>query len=264
MSQRHEAEALGEGMSESRSRVRLFLLIALALFPLVFVVVRLSTSLGFWSALYLTFLVELLPVLAVAQLPSVEGEVLPRLPVYLSSAVVILVLGCAGLFLGMGSFGVVAMGLGSFAWTKLVAWTVILSLAAVVLVVLFFIVRRSLGLKESPLLVELLPDTRVEKGVFVILSMAAGFGEELAYRGFLIPGLALLVGGEWTAALLSSFVFGVLHAYQGWLGIVRTAALGLLLAAGFLISGSLWPAVLAHAILDVVAGLLVGESLVVD
>jgi membrane protease YdiL (CAAX protease family) len=178
--------------------------------------------------------------------------------------VVILVLGCAALLLGMGSFGVGAMGLGPVSWPKLMVWTAVLSLAAGILVVLFFMVRKAMGLRESPLLVELLPDTRAEKGVFVILSMAAGFGEELAYRGFLIPGLALLLGGEWTAALLSSLLFGVLHAYQGWLGIVRTAALGLLLAAGFLISGSLWPAVLAHAILDVVAGLLVGESLVVD
>jgi membrane protease YdiL (CAAX protease family) len=251
-------------MSTTHRRVRLLLLVALALFPLVVVFVRLSTPLGFWSAVYLAFLVELLPVLAVAQLPSVEGEVLPRLPVYLSSAVVILVLGWAALLLGMGSFGVGAMGLDPVSWPKLLACTAVLLVAAVFLVVLVFIVRRAMGLKESPLLAELLPETRAEKGVFVFLSMAAGFGEELAYRGFLIPGLALLLGGEWTAALLSSVLFGVLHAYQGWLGVLRTAALGLLLAAGFLISGSLWPAILAHAILDIVAGLIVGESLVAD
>jgi membrane protease YdiL (CAAX protease family) len=251
-------------MTKTHRRVRLLLLVALALFPVVVAAVRLVTPLGFWSALYLAFLIELLPVLAVAQLPSVEGEVLPRLPVYLSSAVVILVLGCVALLLGMGSFGGVAMGLGPVSWPNLLVWTAVLSMAAMLLVVLVFLFRRAMGFRESPLLVDLLPVTRAEKGVFVLLSMAAGFGEELAYRGFLIPGLALMLGGEWTAALLSSVLFGVLHAYQGWLGVLRTAALGLLLAAGFLISGSLWPAILAHAILDMMAGLVVGESLVAD
>jgi membrane protease YdiL (CAAX protease family) len=46
------------------------------------------------------------------------------------------------------------------------------------------------------------------------------------------------------------------------LGIVRTTCLGFLLAASFLLSGSLWPAVLAHTILDVLGGLVLGETLV--
>ena len=70
------------------------------------------------------------------------------------------------------------------------------------------------------------------------------------------------MGSAWAAALLSSAVFGVLHAYQGWLGMVRTGMLGLLLAAAFLLSGSLWPCIVAHAILDLVAGLLLGDTLV--
>jgi len=74
--------------------------------------------------------------------------------------------------------------------------------------------------------------------------------------------LTLLLGWSWGAALLSSTLFGLLHAYQGWLGIVRTAALGFVLAASFIITGALWPAILAHAILDVMAGVFLGESLV--
>ena len=36
-------------------------------------------------------------------------------------------------------------------------------------------------------------------------------------------------------------VFGAMHVYQGWIGVVRTALRGGVLAGGFLASGSLWP-----------------------
>ncbi len=237
---------------------------ALALFPVVVVILWANSPLGLWGSAYLAFLVGVMPALAVAQLPAVEGEVLPRMPVYVSSGVVILVLGLGGLLLGASSFGLEAIGLGPASWTEVATGTLVLSLAVLLLVYLFFFLRKAAGLRENPLLIQLLPKTRKEKTVFLFLSLAAGFGEELAYRGFLIPALTLVIGGGWGAAFVSSAVFGVLHAYQGWLGIARTAALGLLLAAAFLISGSLWPAIFAHAILDMLAGLVIGEALVRD
>ena len=236
----------------------------LALFPIAVVFLWANSPLGLWGSVYTILLVGLMPALAVAQLPAVEGETLPRVPVYVSSGVVILMLGVGGLILGTGNFGLEAMGLGSASWADVATGTLVLSLAALLLVYLFFFLRKAAGLRENPLLIQLLPETPRERTVFFLLSLAAGFGEELAYRGFLIPALTLVFGGEWGAAFVSSAVFGVLHAYQGWLGIVRTATLGLLLAASFLISGSLWPAIFAHAILDMVAGLVIGEALVRD
>jgi membrane protease YdiL (CAAX protease family) len=251
-------------MSRAIGAARLLAFGALAVFPLVVLALWAVTPLELWESVYVALLAGLMPALAVAQLPAVEGEVLPRVPVYVSSGVVILVLGLGGLVLGSRSFGMEAIGLGWVAGTELMLWTLGLSLAAVFLIVLFYFLRKAAGLRESPLLLQLLPETSGEKAVFVFLSLAAGFGEELAYRGFLIPALALLMGGEWVAALVSSVIFGTLHAYQGWVGIVRTAALGLMLASTFLISGSLWPAIFAHAILDIVAGLVIGEALVKD
>ena len=128
----------------------------------------------------------------------------------------------------------------------------------------FFSSGKLWGSARANCFLQLLPKTRVEKAVFVLLSMAAGVGEELAYRGFLVPALTTVLGWSWGAALLSSAVFGLLHAYQGWLGIARTAALGFVLAASLILTGVLWPAILAHAILDVLAGIVLGESLVKD
>jgi len=231
---------------------------SLLFFPVLTAFFWLGTPLGFWGAMYLAFLLELLPALAVAQLPLVDDDgPLPRVPVYLSSAAVILGIGCIGLMVGWRELGAEAMGIASASWGSVFAWTVGLSLVAILLLGVFLLFRKVAGIRESALLVQLLPKTGTEKVLFVFLSFAAGVGEEIAYRGYLIPALTLLLGWDWGAAILSSAVFGLLHAYQGWLGIVRTAALGLVLASSFILSGVLWP-----AILDLVAGLVLGETFV--
>ena len=63
--------------------------------------------------------------------------------------------------------------------------------------------------------------------------------------------------------MISSLVFGLLHVYQGPLGILRTATLGGLLAWGFLATGSLWPSIVAHAALDVLLGIFLAERMMV-
>jgi len=73
----------------------------------------------------------------------------------------------------------------------------------------------------------------------------AGFGEELIFRGFLMTGLARLLGGgraAWaTGLILSSIIFGLLHIRTGVGGVISTGMHGAVLAALFLLSGrSIW------------------------
>ena len=236
---------------------------ALLFFPVLWGLFWLSTPYGIWGSMYLAALVELLPALAIAQLPLVaEEEPLPRVPVYISSAALILFLGWVALLVGRREMGLSAMGLQPIPFALLAVWTAGIMVAAVLLLLGFFWFRKAAGIPEAPLLRQLLPRTGSERVLFVFLSISAGLGEELAYRGFLVPVLAQLLGGPWPAALLSSALFGVLHAYQGWLGVMRTACLGLVLASSFIVTGVLWPAILAHAMLDILAGLVLGDLLV--
>ena len=64
-------------------------------------------------------------------------------------------------------------------------------------------------------------------------------------------------GLSWAgAALASSVLFGVIHTYQGVSGVIATGLTGLVFAAVYLGSGrNLWPAVIAHGVLDT-AGLV--------
>jgi membrane protease YdiL (CAAX protease family) len=98
----------------------------------------------------------------------------------------------------------------------------------------------------------LLPDTAVERFGFVLLSLTAGVCEEALYRGFLIrylhdgvPGLPLLL-----ALAAASLAFGLAHLYQGGPGVIRTGLAGLAFGLLFLLSGSLIPGIVLHALVD--------------
>lgn len=220
------------------------------------------SPLGFWGSGYLALLMELLPILGLAQLPLVddEGE-FPRGPIYLSSSAIILALGWGGLVIGSMELGRAALGLGPREGVSILLWAAVATLVIHLLQGGFFLARMRLGIQESRILAQILPRTGREKILFAFLSLAAGVGEELAFRGFAVPALALVTGSLPGGVLLSSVAFGLLHGYQGWIGVLRTGLMGLVLAIIFVVSGSLWPVILAHTALDLVSGLILGETL---
>ncbi len=228
-------------------------------YPLVVGVLWAWTPLGVFDAFVLAALIHLIPFLAIAQLRKLPVGEVPRISVYLSSAVVIAIVGGMALAAGLARGGWGALGFGPVPWRSVVIWVVAISAMSLALAPLSARMRRRLGVEETPFLKQILPRSRMEKAVFALLSMIAGFGEEIAYRGYAITALALVTGSMPLAVVLSSTAFGVLHTYQGWLGIVRTALLGAVLAGVFLISDSIWPPIAVHASLDLWAGLVVGD-----
>lgn len=99
------------------------------------------------------------------------------------------------------------------------------------------------------------PHSASELPGFFGASLTAGFCEELLFRGFLL-WLFQPVVGLWLAALLSALLFGAAHAYQGWSGVIRTGLLGLVFTAIVLLTGSLWPAIVLHAAVDAMGGVV--------
>lgn len=96
----------------------------------------------------------------------------------------------------------------------------------------------------------LLPRNRDELAWGAAMSVNAGIVEELAFR-LAIP--AVLFGASGDALLtivVSVALFGILHLYQGVVGVVGATVIGLLMMALFIATGSVLVPILVHAVID--------------
>lgn len=86
--------------------------------------------------------------------------------------------------------------------------------------------------------------------------ITAAFLEEFIFRGYLMKRLIDLQSREtklaWGIALVGqALIFGLAHAYQGPLGMVKITAIGLVFGLGYLAVGrNLWPLIIAHGLID--------------
>jgi len=212
------------------------------------------------DSVFLALLFVAVPAMALAQLSMLRHAEVDRLPAYWGSIGTLWLLGTASWLVGSRIDGIAAIGLVALPPHELLGWSAGLTTACFLVILGFRELAKTVGASERPLLRQLLPKSRREKRVFALLCVAAGVGEETAYRGYSVPVLAGLMGLPGAVAVTSG-VFGILHGYQGVLGMLRTAMMGGILAMGFVLSGSLWPAIVAHTLVDLIAGIVLGERL---
>ncbi|WP_267379902.1 CPBP family intramembrane glutamic endopeptidase [Sphingomonas sp. GC_Shp_6] len=96
----------------------------------------------------------------------------------------------------------------------------------------------------------LMPRNRAEIGHAALLSITAGIAEELGFRLYLPLLVALVTGSAGLGFGVATVLFAAMHRYQGWAGILATGAIGVLLAAVYLMTGKLWVAMLLHILID--------------
>lgn len=106
----------------------------------------------------------------------------------------------------------------------------------------------------------LLPRNWAEIAHAALLSLNAGFSEELYFRLLLPLLLAILIGHAIPAFVLAAILFGLAHFYQGPVGVIATTVLGVLLTLIYLFTGTIWDAVAAHAFIDLI-GLVIRPAL---
>jgi membrane protease YdiL (CAAX protease family) len=90
--------------------------------------------------------------------------------------------------------------------------------------------------------------------MWVVLSLSAGIGEELAWRGVLPALLAMVSGSLILAIALSVTSFALAHAIQGPRSVLAIATIAAAFHALVFISGSLYVGMVAHFAYDVIAG----------
>ncbi len=205
----------------------------------------------------------LIPALTLGQTPPPPAEMhAHRLGFYATSILVLAAAGILALLLAPGLAQQPGLWLD---WPRpaerLLIPAVFLTAACVAVAYGFKGLAARLDWHETETVRALMPVTRREKGVFALLSVAAGTSEEIVFRGFLPAFLLPWTGSYLVAALPVAVVFGFLHAYQGRHGVVRTATVGVLLAVGVAWTGNLWPSIFAHVTLDLLFGLVLSKSL---
>ena len=154
-------------------------------------------------------------------------------------------------------------------------WFTVVILALSGLVIIFFIVQTIQLLTNEKAREEtkkkiatgegagqILPRTKKEKRIFVLLSLTAGVCEEIVFRGFLVfllqsvfPGIPIYL-----IVLIASVIFGLCHFYQGWTGILKTGATGAFFLCLILATNSLILAMILHFLVDASSVFLLDEE----
>jgi membrane protease YdiL (CAAX protease family) len=101
-----------------------------------------------------------------------------------------------------------------------------------------------------------LPRGPVEIGLWVALSLSAGFCEEIVFRGYFQRQFAALARSRPAGLVMQALLFGISHGYQGVDAAVRITLFGLLFGALAQSRRSLRPGMAAHAWTDVYSGWL--------
>ncbi len=95
---------------------------------------------------------------------------------------------------------------------------------------------------------------------FVFLAVAAGVGEEIVYRGFMITYLSELLGATGGAVgavlLVPAVAFGAGHLYQGWRAVGKIILMAVLFGFFYLRTNTLWPLMLVHTAIDILGGVM--------
>lgn len=116
-----------------------------------------------------------------------------------------------------------------------------------------------------------MPATSGELGGYALLAVSAGVCEEIAYRGYAISYLAVLLGGAdvvlgggaaietagWLlvpAVGIPALLFGIAHLAQGMRGALGAALGAITFGLLFVGTGSVWPGIVLHTAMDFYAG----------
>jgi membrane protease YdiL (CAAX protease family) len=99
----------------------------------------------------------------------------------------------------------------------------------------------------------IIPQNGSELGRFYLLSLTAGIVEEILWRGYMIWYFDHFMP-LWAAALISTVSFALAHAYQGAGNLPKILLVGAAFAGLYLMTGSVWVAVVLHAAVDVLQG----------
>lgn len=145
-------------------------------------------------------------------------------------------------------------GIGIFNFGSRSAWVVTLIVAIYVLLVNFYAFFDEITFQPANLFTQ-------DKSPILLRALQVGFVEEVVFRGIILYGLVRIWGksnrGLIAALAIQAFLFGIFHALQVFGGVdpaiaisnvLATFIFGLWVGALVVAVGSVWPAIILHAV----------------
>lgn len=125
--------------------------------------------------------------------------------------------------------------------------------AAIVMIVMPFLMLKGKNVKAFEKIDFMLPKTLGQRVTFFFIAVTAGVCEEIMFRGA-STYLLMNIGVEmpiWLVGVIGAVLFGFAHWYQGLSGVVMTGILGYALFNLYVQTGSLFVPMLLHFLIDV-------------
>ncbi len=179
----------------------------------------------------------------------------PRIAAYIASAlglvIPVAITAVIALLYAKSSFGPLTTILPS---PLLAEWSAGLAAACIIITVAFQAggARRQQALSE--IAARLLPVSASEFIAYLGLCIVVGFGEEYLYRGFALTILSGATHSIFVSAAIVTVAFALNHLVQGVAAVPRAFLLGGILVASVIVTGSLWPAIIAHILVNAFTG----------
>lgn len=102
----------------------------------------------------------------------------------------------------------------------------------------------------------LMPATWLGLTLWILVSLSAGFCEEIVFRGYLQKQLLGMTGSVSLAVVGQGLLFGVVHIYQGLTGAIIISVMGILIGMLAAWRKSLRPGMVAHVWQDGFIGIV--------
>lgn len=209
----------------------------------------------FVPLLFVSVTVVILPALAIrGQKLIARVKNLPRIPLYTETIIVQAIL--LGLSIAVcRKLGMEPLSFSTLRYRDWLTATLLLAIALTAMSVAW----RYAGPEDRRFLNLLVPRKRAEILLWTVLSLAAGLGEEMAYRAALPALLGSLGAPDVAGAVVSATAFGLAHAVQGWRNTFIIFVAGLVLHGLIMATGTLWLAIAVHSLYDLFAGVTLSQ-----
>jgi membrane protease YdiL (CAAX protease family) len=213
---------------------------------------------GWWFLTVIGVMVPIAAIRSASRTRDVDIQSSHRISQRLRNVVVLSVLAIAALYVAHRDH------IDLFEPVRIMTRLVVVSLgilAGTLILAELLLIARSPEERKKLWVRQIIPRNNAERLVWVISSCAAGATEEIIFRGVFFALLVAVTESITIASLLSAIVFAIAHYRQGFKSMAFILGIALLFQWLVIYSGSLIPAMIVHALYNIVRGLRASAKL---